>query len=85
MSQVHYGTKVCTTNCKYYIYWPATSETGDFRMSHKVAQWVNQNEKAMKKKTLPQQVKEIQEQFGSVSEIRVESRNNFGDIVWLKE
>ena len=50
MSQVYYGTKVCTSGWKYYIYWPATSSTGDFRMSHKIAQWINQNEKAMKKK-----------------------------------
>jgi hypothetical protein len=54
-------------------------------MRHNVAQWINQNEKAFKKKELPQILQLIHEQFGSLSEIRVESRNNFGDTAWLKE
>lgn len=85
MSHAYVGTKVCTPQWKFYCYWPTNGSSSDFRMRHNVAQWINQNEKAFKKKELPQILQLIHEQFGSLSEIRVESRNNFGDTAWLKE
>jgi len=84
MSDILSGAKVTLTKWTVRMYWPALGESGDFRFASKVGSWVGKNEKVLGKTKASNVAKLIYEQFGSLSDIKVEERNNFGEISWLK-
>lgn len=84
MSDILSGAKVTLTKWTVRIYWPSLGDSSDFRFASKVGSWVGKNEKVLGKTKANNVVKLIYEQFGSLSDIKVEDRNNFGEISWLK-
>ena len=84
MSDMLSGAKVTLTKWSVRIYWPTLGDTQDFRFASKIGSWVGKNEKVLGKTKATNVVKLIYEQFGSLSDIKVEDRSNFGETAWLK-
>ncbi len=84
MSDILSGTKVTITKWVVRVYWPTLGENSDFRFSSKVGTWIGQNEKVLGKSKATSIARLVEEQFGSVSYVIVEHRDNFGELAWLK-
>ena len=85
MSDMLSGAKVTLTKWSVHVYWPSLGDSSDFRFASKVGSWVGRNEKVLGKSKAINVAKLIYEQFGSLSDIKIEDRSNFGELAWLKE
>jgi len=84
MSDIHCGTKVTLTKWVVRVYWPTLGENADFRFASKVGTWIGKNEKVLGKSKATSIARLVEEQFGSVSTVLVEHRDNYGELAWLK-
>ena len=78
------GGTVCRTSLHQLdVYWLTLGESGDFRQSSKIGQWVAKNERGLGKKKAAVIAKMILEEFPNICDVRVTPRHTYGEAAWL--
>lgn len=79
------GGSCCKTSTfEVRVYWHTLGETGDFRQSSRVGQFVAKNERGLEKKKPAAIAKAILEEFPQLTEVMVTPRHTYGEASWLK-
>lgn len=73
---VHSGGKAKTSNYTITFWWPPEGDSRDFAYHSKVGTWIGQNARVLDKKSAPECVKLVAEQFPEVKAIEVCDHQN---------